>query len=441
MATGVIYATFKPEDGKRLPCREGEDRTEYHERSTGLRLRVSRSGARTWLVVFWSPIAKTARRLKLGDGAVMPLKKARAAARTALHAIEKEGRDPYAERLARREQEREARKRRSEERRQAAEQRSRATFGKLISSYIEHRRTTPGKFKRPARPTTLRNWKGMLPKYILPKIGNLRPENIGAEDFLHVLEYAVKEGGPSMGPRVRELLCAAWRWMEQRIRVLGVRLPAVSPLVGLEKIGTESKERERVLTPLEVWRFWKATEDEGLLGEALRLSLLTAARVKEATELPWSEIDLPAKVWKLPANRNKGGRDRTIPLSEPALMLLRRVQGQSNSERVFGARSYLSEVMKRVQVRMGGEHWEPRDLRRTSATLCARLGADPFVVSLVLGHAQPDECMPAVTKTYLRWNYEDKVREALHRLGAWVEDTVTRTAEPATGTVAALRRP
>ena len=64
--------TFKPDDGKRLPCREGEDRTEYLERATGLRLRVSRSGSRTWLVAFWSPVAKTTRRLKLGDAAVMP---------------------------------------------------------------------------------------------------------------------------------------------------------------------------------------------------------------------------------------------------------------------------------------------------------------------------------------------------------------------------------
>jgi hypothetical protein len=50
-------------------------------------------------------------------------------------------------------------------------------------------------------------------------------------------------------------------------------------------------------------------------------------------------------------------------------------------------------------------------------------------VALVLGHARPDERMPAVTGAYLRWDYADKVREALARLGAWVEDTVSRQAE------------
>ena len=38
--------------------------------------------------------------------------------------------------------------------------------------------------------------------------------------------------------------------------------------------------------------------------------------------------------------------------------------------------------------------------------------------------------MPAVTRTYLRWGYEDKVRGALERLGAWVEETVSRETEP-----------
>ena len=86
--------------------------------------------------------------------------------------------------------------------------------------------------------------------------------------------------------------------------------------------------------------------------------------------------------------------------------------------------------MSRIRAAMGGEPWQPRDLRRTAATLCARLGADPFVVALVLGHANADGRMPAITKTYLRWGYEDKVRTALERLGEWVEETVDRTTEP-----------
>jgi len=98
----------------------------------------------------------------------------------------------------------------------------------------------------------------------------------------------------------------------------------------------------------------------------------------------------------------------------------------------------VTESMSRIRAAMGGEPWQPRDLRRTAATLCAGLGADPFVVALVLGHANADGRMPAVTRTYLRWGYQDKVKDALDRLGEWVEQTVRAAEEP--GAVAEFRR-
>jgi integrase len=431
----AIERTFRPDDGKTLPCREGDERTEYHESASGLRLRVTRLGSRTWLVLFWSATAARTRRLNLGDGATMSLKKAREAARAALAAVETEGRDPYAERIAEREREREERRRRADERRRVAAERARrtVTFGKLCAEYVEYRRTTPsGRYKRPARPNTLATWEPMLRLHVLPVVGDMPPEDVTSEDFLRVLEGAAKRGGPSMGPRVRELLSAVWRWIEQRPRMLGVKLPPVSPMRELPRdVGAATRERERVLSPAEVRRFWRATEGEGLEGEALRFMLLTAARVREATGLPWSELDLKAKVWRLPAERSKGGRARLLPLSDEALTLLKRVRALGTTDYVFGiAGLRVSESMVRVRTAMGGEPWQPRDLRRTAATLCARLGADPFVVALVLGHAKPDIRMPDVTRTYLRWNYEEKVREALARLGAWVADTVSCETEP-----------
>jgi integrase len=380
---------------------------------------VTDKGARTWCAAFWSPLAKTTRRLTIGDAASMPLAKARAEARGIMHAVEAEGRDPYAERLTAAAREREERRRKADERRREAEERARrsVTFGTLCRAYIEHRRTVPsGRFKRTARPNTLNVWEGMLSNHILPNVGDMAPEDITAEDFVRVLEAAVKRGGPSMGPRVRELLCAAWRWIESRPRILGVKLPPVSPLAGLPKIGDAQTERDRTLSPAEIWRFWRAAETVGPGGDALRFSLLTASRVREATDLPWSELDLGAAVWRLPAARNKGGRDRVIPLSVQAVALLRRAQAVSAGPLVFDGASRLPDTMNRIRAEMGGEPWQARDLRRTAATLCARLGADPFVVSLVLGHARPDERMPAVTGTYCAGT--TRIRSARHSRGS-----------------------
>jgi len=412
---------------------------EYHEPASGLRLRVTATGARSWVVCFWSPVAKVQRRLKLGDPARVDLTKARRAARAALNAVG-EGRDPYLERRAVRGRELEERAKRAEERRLRATERARrsVTFGDVCRRYVEWRRTTPGgRYRRPASPRTLAVWDSVLKLHVLPVVGDMPPEDLRTDHFVRVLEGAVKRGGASMGPRVREFLSAVWRWMEARRRILGVKLPAESPLRELPRdIGAATKERERTLSPAEVWRLWRATDEADPAGLALRFMLLTACRVKEATELPGSELDLEAKTWTLPASRNKGGRERVIPLSEQALAVVNRAKG--DRALVFGAALRLDVTMKRVRAAMGGESWQPRDLRRTAATLCARLGADPFVVALVLGHAHPDERMPAVTRTYLRWGYEDKVRGALERLGEWVDETVSAEAEP--GEVVAHQR-
>jgi hypothetical protein len=55
--------TFTPDDGKTLPCREGEERSEYYESASGLRLRVTQPASRMWFLTDWGPTVKTARRL------------------------------------------------------------------------------------------------------------------------------------------------------------------------------------------------------------------------------------------------------------------------------------------------------------------------------------------------------------------------------------------
>ncbi len=437
----AIEKTFRPDDGKTLPCRRGEARTEYLEAGSGLRLRVSPT-ARTWGIVYYSPAAKATRRLRLGDAAKMTLAKARALARGAMTAVE-DGGDPHVARLAEREREREARRKRAEERRHTAQDRARraVTFGKLCDQYVEWRQTPSGRARRPASPRTVAVWRSMLKLHILPVVGEVPVGDVTVEHFARVLEGAVKRAGPSMGPRTREMLSAVWRWLESRGRLLGVKLPAESPLRGLPRdIGSANRERERVLSPGELWRFWRAAESEGLVGLALRLMLLTATRVKEATELPWTEVDTAAKTWTLAAARNKGARVRAIPLSEQALRVLDAARELGDGPLAFGriGAMDLTNAVNRLRAATGGEHWEPRDLRRTAATLVARLGADPFVVALTLGHAQTDPRVPSVTKTYLRWRYDDRVREALERLGAWVEQTVSAGEAP--GGIVEFRR-
>lgn len=56
---------------------------------------------------------------------------------------------------------------------------------------------------------------------------------------------------------------------------------------------------------------------------ALRFTILTAVRTNEIIGATWSEIDMHAKLWTIPAERMKAEEEHTVPLSDPALEILR----------------------------------------------------------------------------------------------------------------------
>ena len=56
---------------------------------------------------------------------------------------------------------------------------------------------------------------------------------------------------------------------------------------------------------------------------ALRFLILTAARSNEVRGMRWGEVDWDAGVWTVPAARMKVGTEHRVPLSGPAVTLLR----------------------------------------------------------------------------------------------------------------------
>lgn len=79
----------------------------------------------------------------------------------------------------------------------------------------------------------------------------------------------------------------------------------------------------------------KLREREAVAGLALEFAILTAARSSEILGARWFEIDLDANVWTIPAERMKAAREHRVPLSEPALAILRKVNEATVSDYVF----------------------------------------------------------------------------------------------------------
>lgn len=99
----------------------------------------------------------------------------------------------------------------------------------------------------------------------------------------------------------------------------------------------------------------RAAEGQG--ARALEFTILAAARSGEVRGATWSEIDLDAKTWTIPAARMKGGRDHRVPLSIAAVKLRKALPQGEGAALVFPSGKglplsdmTLSAVMRRMEV-------------------------------------------------------------------------------------------
>ena len=92
---------------------------------------------------------------------------------------------------------------------------------------------------------------------------------------------------------------------------------------------------------------------------ALDFAILTAARSGEVLGAGWSEIDLGAKVWTVPAERMKAAREHSVPLSERAVEIFGNMDEAKVSDFVFpgqrGGRPLSVMALEMVLSRMGIE--------------------------------------------------------------------------------------
>lgn len=65
---------------------------------------------------------------------------------------------------------------------------------------------------------------------------------------------------------------------------------------------------------------------QGMATLALQFVIFTVGRSNEVLGARWREIDESARVWNIPAERMKAARAHRVPLSDPALAILKTVQ-------------------------------------------------------------------------------------------------------------------
>ncbi|WP_348983120.1 tyrosine-type recombinase/integrase [Devosia sp. 1566] len=111
----------------------------------------------------------------------------------------------------------------------------------------------------------------------------------------------------------------------------------------------------------------KLAQNSGMGATALRFLTLTAGRTGEVMGAKWAEIDLARKVWTVPAERMKAGREHRVPLSGPALTILDGLQEVATGELMFpGAkpgRPISNRTMTAALEAAGGAHFTVHGMR------------------------------------------------------------------------------
>ena len=285
-------------------------------------------------------------------------------------------------------------------------------------------------------------WVNTLTTHAYPTIGKLSVAALDTSLVLKVLEpiWVTKAETAS---RVRQRIETVWDWAKARGYVAGEN-PA--RLRGhLDKLLPKTSKIKRVkhhaaLPYKNINPFVSALrKQKGSAPLALEFLILTAGRTSEITGATWSEIDLSAKVWTVPATRMKAGEEHRVPLCDRAIEILSSINTKRHlDEFVFpgwktrtglsnGAMLVLLGKMKFGQFTAHGFRSTFRDWAAEEAH-----GFQNETIELALAHTIKNQ----VERAYRRGDQLDIRRKLMGEWGRYVEIDQTRRK----GNVLALKR-
>jgi integrase len=258
-------------------------------------------------------------------------------------------------------------------------------------------------------------WKNTLATYASPVIGKLLVRDVETPHLVKILTpiWATKtETASRVRGRIERVLgwatTSGYRTGENPARWRGHLenlLPKQSQVSTIEHHAAHS------------WRtvgafMSRLREQDGMGARALEFAILTAARSGEVRGATWAEIDLDEALWTIKATRMKAKAEHVVPLSKPALKLLRALPRMAGTDLVFPSNRLsplsdmtLAAVMRRMQVAA-----TPHGFRSTFRDWCSESTNYPReVAEKSLAHTIPS----AVEAAYRRGSLLDKRRRLM----------------------------
>ncbi len=400
--TDRMIAKLKP-GPKRLTLPDPELRGHY--------LRVTPTGARSYVAVAREPYEQKQVWATIGSTDVYTIEEAREKAREAIKRI-KAGLDPFEPPPV-----------------------PPDSFKAVAENYLE----------RHVRANGLRSQaeiERILERHIYPIWKDRELEGIRRTDVTKLLDLVQDAAGPSMADHVLSTVRGIMNWYASRTD------DYVSPIArGMRRTDPKNRRRARILDDDEIRTVWKVAEGNGTFGAILRLFLLTAQRRAKVTTMMWDDVTVDG-VWNIPAEDREKGSGGALVLPETALAIIREqkrigdnpyvfagrgdshFKGDSPCKRAFYVR--VTAVLRQAAEDRGDDleaveplpRWTLHDLRRTARSLMARAGVRPDIAERVMGHA-----ITGVEGVYDRHSYRDEKADALRRLAGQIETILNPPTE------------
>jgi integrase len=274
------------------------------------------------------------------------------------------------------------------------------------------------------KPRTVEEDTRMLRLHILPALGQLTLKDLTKADIVRF--HTTRKAHPTNANRCLALLSHMLSVAEQ----WGERPEGSNPCHQIDRY--PERKRERFLNADELRRLGQALEAaDGQVHPsalaAIRLLVLTGARLTEILDLRWEWIDFDRGIARLPDSKS-GAKNLYLPGS--ALHLLRslpRIQGNPHvlpGDRPGARLIGIQKMWQRLRREAGLENVRLHDLRHSFASMGAGAGLGLPIIGALLGHSQA-----ATTQRYAHLA-ADPLRQASNLIGSELAKAMSSPVEP-----------
>ena len=353
----------------------------------GLYLKITNSGNKSWICRVRHPVTKRLIDRKLGTPSNLSLKAARTmCARERIAIIDSDG---YP---------------------RGGVKETAKTFGEYALEFIQRRSPEWSNAKHASQ------WTNTLTTYAFPTIGSVELSDITTQHIKAVLDpiWTTKtETASRVRQRIEAILDAAiteemcqsnparWKGHLSNLypnpsKVSPVRHQPAMPYSDLPAFVRRLQARDSVSA------------------RALEFLILSACRQSEVRLMTWSEIDLEARLWTIPAQCMKARKEHRVPLTERMVEILTEVGSGSDFVFAINSKPLSSNAFRALMKRMKVDQYVPHGFRSSFRDWAAEVstGHSWDTIELALAHS-------VANKTEAAYRRGDQLEKRMLLLSDW----------------------